>query len=81
MTARFEVVGAWQPAGTLGGDCYDAFMFAPEVIGLSIADIAGKGLPAALLMSSLQAAVRAFALERRRRRRSAPASIACCAGR
>ena len=30
---------------------------------LSIADVAGKGLPAALLMSSLQAAVRAFALE------------------
>lgn len=63
MTWRFEVVGAWQPAGTLGGDCYDAFTFTPDVIGLSIADVAGKGLPAALLMSSLQAAVRAFALE------------------
>jgi sigma-B regulation protein RsbU (phosphoserine phosphatase) len=62
-TDRFEVVGAWQPAGTLGGDCYDAFLFAPGVIGLSIADIAGKGLPAALLMSSLQSAVRAFALD------------------
>jgi serine phosphatase RsbU (regulator of sigma subunit) len=63
VTERFEVVGAWQPAGTLGGDCYDAFLFAPDAIGLSIADIAGKGLPAALLMSSLQAAVRAFALD------------------
>ena len=63
MTARFEVVGAWHPAGQLGGDCYDAFTFTPELIGLSIADIAGKGLPAALLMSSLQAAVRAFALD------------------
>ena len=63
VTDRFEVVGAWQPAGTLGGDTYDAFRFAPDVIGLSIADIAGKGLPAALLMSSLQAAVRAFALD------------------
>jgi sigma-B regulation protein RsbU (phosphoserine phosphatase) len=61
MTPRFEVVGAWQPAGTLGGDCYDAFAFSPDVLGLSIADVAGKGLPAALLMSSLQAAVRAFA--------------------
>jgi phosphoserine phosphatase RsbU/P len=60
-TAHFDVVGAWQPAGTLGGDTYDAFLFSPDVIGLSIADIAGKGLPAALLMSSLQAAVRAFA--------------------
>jgi phosphoserine phosphatase RsbU/P len=63
VTDRFEVVGAWQPAGTLGGDTYDAFRFGPDVIGLSIADIAGKGLPAALLMSSLQAAVRAFALD------------------
>jgi len=63
VTERFEVVGAWQPAGMLGGDTYDAFTFAPDVIGLSIADIAGKGLPAALLMSSLQAAVRAFALD------------------
>jgi sigma-B regulation protein RsbU (phosphoserine phosphatase) len=62
-TAHFDVVGAWQPAGTLGGDTYDAFQFGPDVIGLSIADIAGKGLPAALLMSSLQASVRAFALD------------------
>jgi serine phosphatase RsbU (regulator of sigma subunit) len=60
-TERFEIVGAWQPAGTLGGDCYDVFTFTPDVIGMSIADVAGKGLPAALVMSSLQAAVRAFA--------------------
>jgi len=60
-TTHVEIVGAWQPAGTLGGDCYDAFVFSPETIGLSIADVAGKGLPAALLMSSLQASVRAFA--------------------
>ena len=39
-------------------------------LGVSIADIAGKGLPAALLMSNLQAAVRAFAQEA-----AAPASI------
>jgi sigma-B regulation protein RsbU (phosphoserine phosphatase) len=63
VTSRFEVAGAWQPAGMLGGDCYDVFTFTPDVIGLSIADVAGKGLPAALLMSSLQAAVRAFADE------------------
>jgi sigma-B regulation protein RsbU (phosphoserine phosphatase) len=61
-TARFDVVGAWQPAQGFGGDCYDAFVFDADHIGLSIADVAGKGLPAALIMSSLQAAVRAFAL-------------------
>jgi phosphoserine phosphatase RsbU/P len=63
VTSRFEVAGAWQPAGTLGGDCYDVFTFTPDIMGLSIADVAGKGLPAALLMSSLQAAMRAFASE------------------
>jgi phosphoserine phosphatase RsbU/P len=71
VTDRFEVVGAWQPAGTLGGDCYDVFTFTPETLGLSIADVAGKGLPAALLMSSLQAAVRAFA------RDASPPHILC----
>jgi sigma-B regulation protein RsbU (phosphoserine phosphatase) len=62
-TEAFEVAGAWQPASGFGGDCYDTFTFGSITLGLSIADVAGKGLPAALLMSSLQAAVRAFALE------------------
>ena len=31
--------------------------------GIAIADVVGKGLPAALLMSNLQAAVRAFATD------------------
>jgi sigma-B regulation protein RsbU (phosphoserine phosphatase) len=62
-TDAFVVSGAWQPALGFGGDCYDAFSFGPTTLGLSIADVAGKGLPAALVMSSLQAAVRAFALE------------------
>jgi sigma-B regulation protein RsbU (phosphoserine phosphatase) len=60
-TTRFQMTGLWQPADGIGGDCYDAFAFGTDVIGLTIADVAGKGLPAALLMSSLQAAVRAFA--------------------
>jgi phosphoserine phosphatase RsbU/P len=59
----FQIAGNWQPASGVGGDCYDATLFTPTTLGLSIADVAGKGLPAALLMSSLQAAVRAFALE------------------
>ena len=42
-----------------------------RALGVSIADIAGKGLPAALLMSNLQAAVRAFAQE------AAPPSSIC----
>jgi phosphoserine phosphatase RsbU/P len=57
-----DLAVAWQPANSVGGDCFDTLTFARSV-GISIADIAGKGLPAALLMSNLQAAVRAFAQE------------------
>jgi sigma-B regulation protein RsbU (phosphoserine phosphatase) len=58
-----QLASAWQPANGVGGDCFDALPFGPGRLGLSIADVAGKGVPAALLMSNLQAAVRAFAQE------------------
>ena len=56
-----EVAASWQPAAGVGGDCYDAIQFGAARFGLSIADVVGKGIPAALLMSNLQASVRAFA--------------------
>jgi phosphoserine phosphatase RsbU/P len=55
-----DVATAWQPADGVGGDCYDVIA-SGSLLGIAIADVAGKGLPAALLMSNLQAAVRAFA--------------------
>jgi len=51
----------WTPAFGIGGDCYDVIRFSDTRVAVSIADVVGKGLPAALLMSNLQAAVRAFA--------------------
>jgi phosphoserine phosphatase RsbU/P len=51
----------WTPASGIGGDCYDVLRFDDDRVAISIADVVGKGLPAALLMSNLQAAVRAFA--------------------
>jgi sigma-B regulation protein RsbU (phosphoserine phosphatase) len=59
----WEVAVSWQPASGVGGDCFDAIAFGPARVGLSIADVVGKGIPAALLMSNLQAAVRAFATD------------------
>jgi sigma-B regulation protein RsbU (phosphoserine phosphatase) len=59
--AGYEIVGAWQPARVVGGDYYDVLPFGKETLGLCIGDVAGKGLPAALLMSNLQAAFRGFA--------------------
>jgi sigma-B regulation protein RsbU (phosphoserine phosphatase) len=66
-----DLASSWQPANGVGGDCFDALPFGTAAVGLSIADVAGKGVPAALLMSNLQAAVRAFALD------GAPPSSVC----
>jgi len=59
--AGYEIASAWQSARVVGGDYFDVLPFAPETFGLCIADVAGKGPPAALLMSNLQAAVRGLA--------------------
>ena len=59
--AGYEIAGAWQPARVVGGDYYDVLAFGEDTLGLCIADVAGKGMPAALLMSNLQAAVRGLA--------------------
>ncbi len=58
-----QLASSWQPADGVGGDCFDALVFAAGGVGLTIADVAGKGVPAGLLMSNLQAAVRPFAQE------------------
>ena len=57
----WELASSWQPALGVGGDCFDALELGPTRLALCIADVVGKGIPAALLMSNLQAAVRAFA--------------------
>ena len=57
----YEIAAAWQSARVVGGDYFDVLPFDGEMCGLCIADVAGKGLPAALLMSNLQAAVRGLA--------------------
>jgi len=59
--AGYEIAGAWQPARIVGGDYYDVLGFGGDTLGLCIADVAGKGMPAALLMSNLQAGVRGLA--------------------
>jgi sigma-B regulation protein RsbU (phosphoserine phosphatase) len=57
----FEVAGAWQPARMVGGDYYDVLRLSEHKIAFCIADVVGKGVPAALLMANVQATVRAFA--------------------
>jgi len=59
--ANCRVRAFWRPAREVGGDYLDAIRLSDSVAALCIADVAGKGLPAALLMSHLQASVRGLA--------------------
>jgi sigma-B regulation protein RsbU (phosphoserine phosphatase) len=53
----FELAGYNLPSKEVGGDYYD-FVDLHGRIGIAIGDIAGKGIPAAMLMANLQAALR-----------------------
>jgi phosphoserine phosphatase RsbU/P len=49
--------------GGVGGDWYDVFTLPSGAIGLVIGDVAGSGLPAAVIMGRMRSALRAYALE------------------
>ncbi len=53
----FEVTGASIPSREIGGDYFDFILQADECLGVAIGDVSGKGMPAALLMSGLQASL------------------------
>lgn len=55
--------GSWQPARSVGGDYYDVLELGASKLALTIADVSGKGITAALLMSNLQAAVKLLAFQ------------------
>ena len=52
-----EIVGMMRPASGLSGDYYDYVPINDQAIQTVIADVSGKGIPAALLMSATAAAV------------------------
>jgi sigma-B regulation protein RsbU (phosphoserine phosphatase) len=55
--AGYEMAATTQPLRFVGGDYYSVVRISDRHTVLCIADVAGKGLPAALLMSSVQAAL------------------------
>jgi len=58
-----EISVAWSPLGQVGGDYLDLIPLGERSVGIAVGDVSGKGVPAALLMSNVQAAVRALAPE------------------
>jgi sigma-B regulation protein RsbU (phosphoserine phosphatase) len=53
-----DCAGVCRPAQGVGGDYYDFLEFSGGRLGVALGDVAGKGIPAALLMASLQASLR-----------------------
>ena len=58
-----QIAIKWQPATTVGGDYVAAFEIDDENAALCVADVVGKGLPAALLMSNFQAAMKSLVFQ------------------
>ncbi|HEX6522964.1 MAG TPA: GAF domain-containing SpoIIE family protein phosphatase [Streptosporangiaceae bacterium] len=59
-------------SGNVGGDWYDVFVLPSGQLGLVIGDVAGSGLPAAVIMGRMRSSLRAYILEN-----SDPADALC----
>jgi serine phosphatase RsbU (regulator of sigma subunit) len=57
----FDIAGKWMPARLVSGDYFDVMKLDDGALALCIADVCGKGMPAALTMANLQAAVKTCA--------------------
>lgn len=60
----FEISGINLPSLQVGGDYFDFLEIESGYLGIAIADVCGKGIPAALLMANLQASLHGQAVER-----------------
>ena len=57
----FEVAAHFTPAREISGDFYDWYLPDPNRIAVTLGDVMGKGLPAAMMMATVRAALRASA--------------------
>ena len=56
---EFDIYASMKPAKEVGGDFYDFFLIDDDHLGLVMADVSGKGVPAALFMMVSRALIRA----------------------
>ena len=55
LDPRVDLDALLEPAKSVGGDFYDAMKIGDDQIGFAIADVTGKGVPAALFMAMSKA--------------------------
>jgi sigma-B regulation protein RsbU (phosphoserine phosphatase) len=60
---EFDLYAAMLPAREVGGDFYDFFLVDDDHLGVVVADVSGKGVPAALFMAMSRTLLKATALE------------------
>jgi sigma-B regulation protein RsbU (phosphoserine phosphatase) len=60
---HLDIHGINVPSKQVGGDYFDIIMIDKNKVGLAIADVSGKGMPASLLMSNLQASLHSLVYE------------------
>ncbi len=58
----FEIYGSMEPARSVGGDFFDVIRLDGNRIGIAIADVSGKGVPAALFMMSTRTLLKGTAI-------------------
>ncbi len=58
----YDIAGRSIPAQSVGGDYFDFISIDEQRLALCLGDVSGKGLPASLLMSNVQATLRSHAL-------------------
>jgi len=56
--SEFDIYASMTPAKEVGGDFYDFFLIDDDHLGLVMADVSGKGVPAALFMMVSRALIR-----------------------
>ena len=61
---KIKIQGTNVPSKQVGGDYYDVIQIDDQNFGLTIADVSGKGMPASLLMSNLQASLHSLSREK-----------------
>ncbi len=57
---RFDIYASMKPARGVGGDFYDFFLVGDERLGFVLADVSGKGIPAALFMMAAKTQIRSY---------------------
>jgi len=61
QVAGWNISASWEPARQVGGDFFDVFKLGDQKIAIVIADVSGKGIPAALNMTVARTLIRSFA--------------------